>query len=95
MRLFRRPGIYSDSAEEHEKLRQRGMNSMLAAFDVIDEQLAGKVYLIGDFTIADTALYYKQYWAPGWKLPPNVQAHYERMKARTSVQASHELESVA
>jgi len=71
------------------------MNSMLAAFDVIDEQLAGKVYLIGDFTIADTALYYKQYWAPGWKLPPNVQAHYERMKARTSVQASHELERVA
>jgi glutathione S-transferase len=34
------------------------MNSMLAAFDVVDEQLAGKVYLIGDFTIADTALYY-------------------------------------
>ena len=46
MRLFRRPSIYSDSAEEHEKLRQRGMNSMLAAFDVVDEQLAGKVYLI-------------------------------------------------
>ena len=74
------------------------MNSMLADFDVIDEQLAGKDYLIGNFTIADTAFYYTLYWAghvPGWKLPPNVQAHYERMKAHTSVQASHELESVA
>ena len=74
------------------------MNSMLAAFDVVDEQLAGKDYLIGDFAIADTALYYTQYWAvdvAGWKLPTNVQAHYERMKARPSVQASRALEGVS
>jgi len=97
-RLFRRPDAYSDSAEDHKQLRERGMNAMLAAFDVVDEQLSGKDYLMGDFTIADTALYYTQYWAvdvAGWKLPTNVQAHYERMKARPSVQASRALEGVS
>ena len=96
-RLFRRPDAYSDSAEEHEQLRERGKNAMLAALDVVDEQLVGKDYLLGDFSIADTALYYTQFWAvdvAGWKLPTNVQAHYERMKARPSVQASRKLESV-
>ena len=74
------------------------MNAMPAAFDVIDEQMAGKDYLMGNFTIDDTALYYTQYWAvdvAGWKMPPNVQAHYESMKARPSVQASRELEGIA
>ena len=96
-RLFRRPDAYSDSAEEHEQLRERGKNAMLAALDVVDEQLVGKDYLLGDFSIADTALYYTQFWAvdvAGWKLPTNVQAHYERMKTRPSVQASRKLESV-
>lgn len=96
-RLFRRPDAYSDNADQHEQLRERGKNAMLAALDVVDEQLAGKDYLMGNFSIADTALYYTQFWVvdvAGWKLPPNVQAHYERMKERPSVQASRELEGV-
>jgi len=97
-RLWRRPDAYSANLEEHNQLRERGMTAMLAALDVVDAQLAGKDYLMGDFTIADTALYYTQYWSAdiaGWTLPPNVQAHYERMKARPSVQASRKLEGVA
>jgi glutathione S-transferase len=97
-RLWRRPDAYSENPDEHEQLRERGMTAMLAALDVVDAQLAGKDYLMGDFTIADTALYYTQYWAAdvaGWTLPPNVQAHYERMKMRPSVQASRKLEGVA
>ncbi len=71
---------------------------MMAALVVVDEQLEGKDYLMGDFSIADTALYYNEYWAvdvAGWDLPPNVKAHYERMKTRPSVKASRELEGVA
>jgi glutathione S-transferase len=97
-RLWRRPDAYSENPDEHEQLRERGMTAMLAALDVVDAQLAGKDYLMGDFTIADTALYYTQYCAAdvaGWTLPPNVQAHYERMKMRPSVQASRKLEGVA
>jgi glutathione S-transferase len=97
-RLWRRPDAYSANPDEHDQLRERGMTAMLAALDVVDAQLAGKDYLMGDFTIADTALYYTQYWAAdvaGWTLPPNVQAHYELMKTRPSVQASRKLEGVA
>jgi len=97
-RLFRRPDAYSDSPDEHEQLKVRGKEAMLDAFKVVDEQLAGKDYLIGDFTVADTALYYTEYWAvdvAGWELPPNVAAHYERMKNRDSVKASRVVEGVA
>ncbi len=97
-RMWRRPDAYADSEEAQEGLRTRGKAAMLAALDVVDEQLAGKDYLMGNFTIADTALYYNEYWAvdvAGWTLPPNVQAHYERMKSRPSVQASRKLEGVA
>lgn len=97
-RLWRRPDAYSDSPEEHEQLRVRGKAAMMAALEVVDAQLEGKDYLMGDFSIADTALYYNEYWATdvaGWTLPKNVQAHFERMKTRPSVQASRVVEGVA
>jgi glutathione S-transferase len=97
-RMFRRPDAYSDDPAEQEKLKVRGKAAMMDAFAVVDEQLAGKDYLMGDFTIADTALYYTQYWArdvAGWDLPPNVEAHYQRMLTRPSVQANRKLEGAA
>ncbi len=97
-RLWRRPSAYSDNPAEQVKIQERGKEGVMAGLAVIDEQLAGNDYLIGDFSIADTALYYTEYWAAdvaGWTLPPNVQAHFERMKLRPSVQASRKLEGVA
>ena len=95
-RMFRRPDAYSDNPAEHEQLKERGRTAMLAAFDVVDQQLAGRDYLTGEFSIADAALYYTEHWAgafAGWELPPNVAAHFERMKARPSVQANLALEA--
>ena len=60
--------------------------------------LANKEYLMGDFSIADAALYYTEFWAvdvAGWELPKNVKAHYEKMKTRPSVQASRKLEGLS
>jgi glutathione S-transferase len=97
-RMWRRPDAYSDNPAVHDELRERGKTAMLAALDVVDEQLAGTEYLMGDFSIADAALYYTEYWVvdvAGWTLPANVQAHFERMKARPSVHASRKLEGVA
>jgi glutathione S-transferase len=97
-RLWRRPDAYSDNPAEHDQLRARGKAATMAALEVVDAQLEGKEYLLGDFSIADTALYYNEYWASdvaGWTLPPNVQAHFERMKTRPSVQASRVVEGVA
>jgi len=97
-RLWRRPDAYSENPEEHDQLRARGKAAMMAALEVVDAQLEGKDFLMGDFSIADTALYYNEYWAAdvaGWTLPKNVQAHFERMKTRPSVQASRVVEGVA
>ena len=94
-RMWRRPDIYSDNPDGHDLLKARGKVAMLEALSVVDGQLVGKEYLMGDFSIADAALYYTEYWAvdvAGWTLPKNVQAHYERMKIRPSVQASRKLE---
>lgn len=96
-RLWRRPNAYTSNEDAHPEIQERGKNAVLAALDVIDGQLEGKDYLVGDFTIADTALYYTEYWASdvaGWQLPPNVQAHFERMKERPSVQVSRRQEGV-
>ena len=96
-RMWRRPNVYSDNPTEHELLRARGKVAMLDALNIVDSQLVDKEYLMGDFSIADAALYYTEYWAvdvAGWTLPKNVQAHYERMKTRPSVQASREIEGL-
>ncbi len=90
-RMWRRPDVYVENPDEHDGVKERGKAAMLAAFDVVDKQLAGNEYYTGEFSIADTALYYTEFWAAGfakWPLPPNVQAHFERMKERPSVQAS-------
>jgi len=97
-RLWRRPDAYSANPAEHDQLKERGMNAVSDGLAVVDEQLSGKDFLVGDFSIADTALYYVEYWAAdvaGWQLPPNVLAHFERMKARPSVQVSRKQEGVA
>ena len=97
-RMYRRPDAYSDIPEAIEQLKVRGKDAMMAALKVVDEQLEGKKWVMGDtFSIADAALYYNEYWAvdvAGWDLPPNVHAHYERMKQRPSVQANRKLEGV-
>ncbi|MGI9366094.1 MAG: glutathione S-transferase family protein [Rhizobiaceae bacterium] len=97
-RLWRRPDVYSDNPDEHDKIRQRGKQAVLAGLEVVNDQLEGKEFLVGDFSIADTALYYVEYWAAdvaNWPLPANVQAHFERMKSRPSVQVSRKQEGVA
>ena len=96
-RMWRRPDAYSDDPAGQELLRIRGKASMLDALDLLDTNLKDKDYLMGDFSVADAALYYNEFWAvdvAGWDLPKNVQKHYKRMKARPSVQASREIEDV-
>lgn len=97
-RLWRRPDAYVSDPEAQKEVQQRGKDAVLSGLEVVNAQLAGKDYLVGDFTIADAALYYVEYWAAdvaGWALPANVQAHFDRMKARASVQASRRQEGVA
>lgn len=65
------------------------------AFDIIDAGmriLAGylkkQAYFLGDFSIADAAVFNLEWWANrrNITLPPTIQAHYERMMVRPSIQ---------
>lgn len=96
-RIFR-PGNFGP-AETEDQVKARGREMVEKGFDILDKALAGKSYLGGsDLSIADAALFYVEFWGAGrlgMQLPPNVAAHYERMKARPAVQRVMQQEGVA
>lgn len=97
-RMFRRPDAYTANTAEHDAIKARGKDAVEKGLAVVDEALAGKEWVAGDYSIADSALYYVEYWVSDiakWPLPANVQAHFERMKKRPAVQASRKEEGVA
>lgn len=78
---------YSANKAEFESIQARGREIVNAGFAVMNEMLAGKDYVVGSFSIADAALFYVEFWADKIKLalPPNCQAHYQRMLQRPAV----------
>ncbi len=69
-------------------IKAEGLEMVKQGFAILDRELAGRAYVGGSsFSIGDTALFYCERWAPdvGAALPPNVAAHFDRMKARPSV----------
>jgi len=65
-----------------------GREIVSQAFGQLEKWLPEEGYAIGpQFSIADAALFYNEFWADkvGIKLPPKVEAHYKRMRARPVV----------
>ena len=96
-RIFR-PGNFGPP-EQEEQVKARGREMVEKGFSILDKALAGKSYLGGDkLSAADSAVFYVEFWAAGrlgMQLPPNVAAHYERMKSRPAVQRAMKQEGVA
>lgn len=70
-------------------VRRQGRSTVEEALRLLDRAMADKPYAAGQaFTIADTALFYAERWAPQVEiaLPPNLDAHFRRMCARPAVQ---------
>ena len=78
---------YSANEADHAAIQARGREIVEQGFAVMNEVLAGKDYVVGNFSIADAALFYVEFWADKIKLalPPNFQAHYQRMLLRPVV----------
>jgi glutathione S-transferase len=96
-RLFRSSNFTPNAADE-EKVKERGKELAANGFDVMDKTLGGKDYLVGAFSIADTALFYTEFWGAkrmGMKLPANCEAHLNRMLARPAVQRVMQQEGLA
>ncbi|HME25761.1 MAG TPA: glutathione S-transferase N-terminal domain-containing protein [Acetobacteraceae bacterium] len=87
-RLFRAANYTPNPADE-DKVKERGKELVEKGFAVLDKALDGKDYLAGSFSIADSALFYVEFWGGkrmNMKLPPNCEAHLNRMLARPAVQ---------
>jgi glutathione S-transferase len=96
-RVFR-PGNFAPSESDHDAVKARGKELVEKGFAVMDKALAGKDWLGGEYSIADSALFYVSYWGAkrmGMTLPANVARHFERMLARPAVKRMLEQEGLA
>ncbi|WCT74659.1 glutathione S-transferase family protein [Sphingomonas naphthae] len=91
-----RPDLFEPQDALHTSLgigqaavRRQGREIVEQGFAVLDADLAGHAYAIGDsFTIADAALFYVERWAPQHDvdLPRHVASHFARLKERPAIQ---------
>ncbi len=96
-RMFR-PANFSPNEADHDKVKARGEEIFSKGLGVMDKALAGKEWVAGPYSFADSALFYVSFWWNGRlkkDLPANVAAHYGRMKARPAVQRTFEQEGLA
>jgi glutathione S-transferase len=79
---------YAPRETDQDTIKARGMEKANRGLALIDKDLAGKNWIVGDFSVADPALFYVSWWAAArlkTGLPTNVQKHFERMMDRASV----------
>lgn len=96
-RIFR-PMNFAPSEADHDKVKARGREIFQKGLDLMDRTLGDRDWVAGRFSIADAAFFYIEFWAADrlkLELPPNLKAHYERMKARPSVQRVMQAEGLA
>jgi glutathione S-transferase len=96
-RIFR-PDNYAPSEADHAAVKAKGEEIFQKGLGVMDKALAGKDWVAGDYSFADSALFYVSFWWNGRlkkDLPGNVAAHYARMNARPAVQRTLKAEGLA
>jgi glutathione S-transferase len=83
-----RPSNFAPTAADEEAVKMRGKEIAEKGFGLVDKALEGKDYAIGKFSIADSAVFYVEFWSKrvGIALPANCAAHLDRMLGRPAVQ---------
>lgn len=73
--------------EKLDAVKEQGVQQALSSFGVIDKLLPVEGFVCGNFSVADAALFYVEFWADrsGIELPPRVRAHYEAVLKRPKV----------
>jgi glutathione S-transferase len=95
-RQFRSANFTPNPADE-DAVKARGKEIAENGFALLNETLQAKDYAVGPFSIADSAMFYVEFWAKrvGVALPANCAAHLDRMLARPSVQRTLQQEGLA
>lgn len=71
----------------HEAVKARGEEIVTKGFTILNNILPDVGYAVGEFSIADAALFYVEFWADKlhMELPLNCRAHYQQMLTRPVV----------
>ena len=95
-RMFRASNYAPNPADE-DAVKAKGKEMVEKGFAVLNAALEGKDYAAGAYSIADSAIFYVEFWAGrvGITLPAHCAAHLERMKARPAVQRVLQQEGLA
>ena len=96
-RLFR-PTNFAPSEADTDAVKARGKELVAKGFTNLAHTLGSHDYIGGTFSVADTALFYLEFWAAkrmNLPLPGPIQAHFDRMMARPAVQAVMQQEGLA
>jgi glutathione S-transferase len=78
---------FTPNEADFETVKQQGQEIVEKGFAIVDKILCDKEYIAGEFSIADAALFYVEFWADksDINLPPNCLTHYRRMLKRPAV----------
>ncbi len=95
-RLFR-PGAFTPNPADEDAVKARGRDIVERGFALIDAALEGRDYAVGKFSLADSAIFYVEFWSKHFAmtLPANCAAHLDRMLARPAVQRVMQQEGLA
>jgi glutathione S-transferase len=79
---------YTADGTDEARVKAQGKQIVEKGFIVINAMLGNNEYAVGEFSIADAALFYVEFWADklNMSMPPNCRAHYQRMLGRAVVQ---------
>lgn len=78
---------YTFSESDAERVKAQGETIVRRGFGIINKQLMDRPYIAGEYSVADAALFYCEFWAVriGIELPQRCQTHYQRMLQRPAI----------
>jgi glutathione S-transferase len=92
-----RPANFAPDAAEQEAVKAKGREICEKGLAILDRMLEGKNYVVGDFSIADAALFYFEFWLvtrAAMSLPKNCDAHYRRVLDRPATRKALAMEAL-
>jgi len=81
------PEKFAADSTRYEQVKRQGADIVNQALAVVARSLPEQGYALGDFGIADAALFYVEFWADrtAIELPVRCRQHYELMLSRPAV----------
>ncbi len=81
------PEKFTANPADFDATKQQGQQTVQQALAIVNAQLPASGYAFGNFSIADAALFYVEFWADkaGIELPDHCRQHYRLMLSRPAV----------